>query len=49
MAPGTVAEFDCLATDTEARVLDYIRQELEALYLGAEDQGPGSELTDMLP
>ncbi len=49
MAPGSVAEFDCLAADTEARVLDYIRHELEAHYLGAEAQTPGSELTDILP
>jgi tRNA dimethylallyltransferase len=31
-----VAEFDCLAPDMEPRVLDYIRQELEAHYLGVE-------------
>jgi tRNA dimethylallyltransferase len=30
----SVAEFDCLAPNMEARVLDYIRQELEAHYLG---------------
>jgi hypothetical protein len=27
-----VAEFDCLAADTDALVLDYIRHELEAHY-----------------
>ena len=29
---GNVAEFDCLAPDTDALVLDYIRHELEAHY-----------------
>jgi len=29
---GNVAEFDCLASDTDALVLDYIRHELEAHY-----------------
>jgi tRNA dimethylallyltransferase len=37
-AMENVAEFDCLAPDTDARVLDYIRQELEAHYLGQEAQ-----------
>ena len=39
MESGSVAEFDCLAPDTDARVLEYIRQELEAHYLGLEAQG----------
>ena len=39
MESASVAEFDCLAPDTDARVLDYIRQELEAHYLGLEAQG----------
>jgi tRNA dimethylallyltransferase len=34
-----VAEFDCLAPDMQPRVLDYIRQELEAHYLGVEGDG----------
>ncbi|MBM3342750.1 MAG: tRNA (adenosine(37)-N6)-dimethylallyltransferase MiaA [Betaproteobacteria bacterium] len=33
-----VAQFDCLASDMDERVLDYIRQELEAHYLGGEAQ-----------
>ena len=36
MEPGSVAEFDCLAENVEAHVLDYIRQVLEAHYLGLE-------------
>ncbi len=32
-----VAEFDCLAPDMQPRVLDYIRQELEAHYLAGEE------------
>jgi tRNA dimethylallyltransferase len=36
MEPGSVTEFDCLAPDVEAHVLDYIRQVLEAHYLGME-------------
>ncbi len=34
---GEVAEFDCLAPDTDARVLDYIRRELEAHYAMMEE------------
>jgi tRNA dimethylallyltransferase len=49
MEPGSVAEFDCLAADTETLVLDYIRHELEAQYLETEAQQPPSELKDMLP
>jgi tRNA dimethylallyltransferase len=35
-----VAEFDCLSPDMQPRVLDYIRQELEAHYLSVEE-APG--------
>jgi tRNA dimethylallyltransferase len=35
-AMENVAEFDCLTPDADARILDYIRQELEAHYLGLE-------------
>jgi tRNA dimethylallyltransferase len=48
MEPGSVAEFDCLAADTETLVLDYIRHELEAQYLETEAEQPPSELKDML-
>jgi tRNA dimethylallyltransferase len=48
-ATENTAEFDCLDPDTDARVLDYIRHELEALYLGADGQDQRSELTDILP
>ena len=37
MDPGSVTEFDCLAPDIDARVLDYIRQTLEAHYLGMDN------------
>ena len=37
-AMENIAEFDCLAPDGDARILDYIRQELEAHYLGLEAQ-----------
>ena len=32
-----IATFDCLAPDVEARILEYIRQALEAHYLSVED------------
>ena len=36
MEPGSVVEFDCLAENVDAHVLDYIRQALEAHYLESE-------------
>lgn len=36
MEPGSVTEFDCLAPNMDARILDYIRQTLEAHYLSLE-------------
>ena len=36
MEPGSVVEFDCLAENVDAYVLDYIRQALEAHYLESE-------------
>ncbi len=37
-AMENVAQFDCLAPDMNARVLDYIRHELEAHYLSVEPE-----------
>ncbi len=39
MEPGSATAFDCLAPDTDALVLDYIRQMLEAHYLTATVTG----------
>ena len=39
MENDSIAQFDCLAPDADARILDYIRHELEAHYLGLEPEG----------
>ncbi len=36
MENDSIAQFDCLAPDADARILDYIRQQLEAHYLALE-------------
>ncbi len=39
MENDSIAQFDCLAPDADARILDYIRHELEAHYLRQEAEG----------